>query len=98
MEAYAEMKELQLVVQVIDEESDTEQVSEDKHDAKAALPKDVPSSSMKGKKPISEMVAGLENIDENVQEDEDHWADNSDDEEEKKLAEHRNEHLSRSLG
>ena len=39
------------------------------------------------------MVAGLENIDENVQEDEDHRADDSDDEEDKALAEHRNEHL-----
>ena len=71
--AYSEVKELQDAVNAIAKELDTEEVSEEKHDAKAASPsKDIPSSSLKGKKPISEMVAGLENIDENVQEDEDH--------------------------
>ena len=94
MVAYSEVKELQDAVNAIAQELENEEVSEEKHDAKAASSsKEVPSCSQKGKKPISEMVAGLDTIDENVQEDEDHWADYSDDEEDKTLAEHRNEHL-----
>lgn len=72
-------------------ELDVEQASEAKHDANAASSPKKPSS--KGKKPISEMVAAFRNLDEEVQEDEDHWADDSDDEEDRTLAEHANVHL-----
>ena len=91
MQAYSEIKELRDAVDYIAKELDAEQVSEEKHDAKAASSPMKPSS--KGKKPISEMVAAFRNLDEEVKEDEDHWADDSDDEEDKTLAEHRNEHL-----
>ena len=80
MNSYSAVSELRDAVQEIAKELDTEEVSEDKHDAKAASSsKEVPSSSQKVKKPISEMVAGLDTIDENVQEDDDHWANPSDD-------------------
>ena len=39
------------------------------------------------------MVAAFRNLDEEVQEDEDHWADDSDDEEEKNLADYCHKHL-----
>lgn len=91
-QAYSEIEGLRKVVDYIAKELDAEKVSGDKHDDKAASSqKEVPSS--KGKKPISEMVAAFKDLDAETQEDEDHWADDSDDEEDKALAEHHNEHL-----
>ena len=68
---------------------DNAPISEDKQDVEAASREEITSSTLKGKKPMEEMVAGLGTIDE----DGDNWDDDSQDEDEKILEDLRHEHL-----